>query len=183
MPYRNSKPHSALTYVLKGLIPYSRENLLLTYKPNKFFNELKRISDYRQSTLRNAYWRGKQRGLIDEDDYKIPKLTEKGLKKVKPFIVKKLGKKSKLVVIFDIPESDKLSRDKLRNLLKAWGFVQVQKSVWSSDLDFIEALSEVIDELSLRDCIEVYEALRLLPKWLHFIRGRAVFAEWRDISS
>lgn len=164
MAYRNRKPHSALAFVLKGLIPYSRENLLLAYKPNKFFNELERISDYRQSTLRNAYWRGKQRGLIDEDGYKNPKLTEEGLKKVKPFIVKKLGKKSKLMVIFDIPESDKLSRDKLRNLLKAWGFVQVQKSVWSSDLDFREALIEAIEKLSLSDYIEVYEALRLIPE-------------------
>lgn len=158
------RKQSALIYVLKSLIPYSNENLLLAYKPNKFFNELDGISVYKKSTLRNAYWRSKQQGYIKEDFDQIPKLTAEGLNKVKPFLAKKLGKKSKLIVIFDIPEATRLSRDKLRGLLLSWGFSQIQRSVWASDFDHQETLIKAINELNLSDCVEVYEGLRLIPK-------------------
>ena len=160
---RSMKKQSALTFILKGLIPYTRENLLLAYKPNKFFNELEKISKYNHNTLRKAYWRGKKQGFIEESEG-YTKLTKKGLKAIRPFIAKRLDNSSRLIVMFDIPESEATKRQGFRNLLKTWGFEQVQKSIWVTDMDYRDLLEEAISELGLGDCVEIHESLKIYPR-------------------
>lgn len=155
------KPRSALTCVLLALIPYSRQNLLLSFKPNHFFNELERASGYRQGSLRTAYKRGKNRGLIDISN--PSKLTKKGLREVQPFIAKKLTNAAKLMVIFDIPEKFASNRTYLRRQLKEWNFRQVQKSVWATDYDYADALVGVISELKLGKYVRLYECSEIFP--------------------
>lgn len=159
-----SKPskNSALIFILKGFIPYTEENMLLAFKPTKFFNELEKISKYRKSTLKHAYWRARKDGLVEVSG-KTAKLTDKGIALIKPFTAKKLSNKSRLMVIFDIPEDQGYRRQQFRNILKSWGFEQIQKSVWVTDVDYRGLLKEVIEELEITKFVEIYEGLRLHP--------------------
>lgn len=73
-------------------------------------------------------------GFIKIENKKL-KLTNKGifeLSKYKDVLVKKPKKwdKNWRVVIFDIPDKKKKSRDLIRLHLKQIGFLQMQKSVW-----------------------------------------------------
>ena len=160
---RRRKKNSALIFILKAFIPYSRENLMLSFSPNKFFNELDKTSDYQKSTLRHAYWQAKKQGFIAESNGLV-KLTAKGQREIRPFVAKQLGKNAKLMVIFDIPEERAVARRKLRDTLKLWDFSQIQKSVWMSDLDYSDLLKELTSELNITACVEIYAANRLYPK-------------------
>lgn len=157
------RERSPLIYVLVALIPYSRPNLLLAYKPSQFFRELEKISVYKQSALRKAYDRGVKRRLIDGKS-KIPVLTSLGKQKVAPFVATKLDKNASLMVIFDVPETRASARRSLRVLLRHWNFNQVQKSVWVSNYDFREVLVKAIEELDLAGCVEIHESSRLYPR-------------------
>lgn len=152
---------SALSFILLGLIPYSRQNLILSFSPTKFFNQLENTSGYKQPSLKAAYKRGQKRGLIVTTD-KNTRLTTQGLRQIQPFIAKKLSKQIALMVIFDIPEQNSSARTKFRRLLKHWQFEQVQKSVWSTEYDYREPLLEVIAELKLEECVQLYESARIL---------------------
>ena len=157
------RERSALIYVLVALIPYSKPNLLLAYKPNLFFRELEKISQYKIAILRNAYYRGINKGLINSE-VNGPRLTTLGRRRVAPFVASKLTGNASLMVIFDIPEARAADRRSLRTLLRQWRFQQVQKSVWVSSYDFRKFLVEVIEELKLDNHVEIHENARLFPK-------------------
>lgn len=156
-----AKKRSALTHILLALIPYSRQNLLLSFSPNRFFNELERNSGYSQPALKVAYKRAQQRGLIEKS--KVPKLSPKGFKEIKPFTASYLESGAQLMVIFDIPENRAADRQRFRAFLKSWQFKQVQKSVWTTELDHRESLVDAITELKLGRFVEIYECAKLYP--------------------
>lgn len=157
------KQQSALTHVLKALIPYTRENLALSFSPNKFFNDLEKSSGYNRNTLRNAYWRAEKRNYFKKVR-DTPELTDAGLDYIADYEPKYLGSGARLIIIFDIPETQRKARQQLRELIKSWGFVQIQKSVWSTELDYRELLVETVAELKLAGCVEIFEGVRLFPK-------------------
>lgn len=160
-----SEPRTATHFILRGLLlPFSRENLLLAYKPGKFFYELSKISGHREPTLRAAFNRAKQSGLIEIDDNALPRLTAKGKIKAAPFVSKKLTNKGQLLVIFDIPVIRGSTRRDFRQLLKNLGFKQVQQSVWVTSYDRRDSIIEAIAEYQLDGYVEFYEAARLYPK-------------------
>jgi len=161
MNYR-SKKHPALIFVLRGLMPYTQENMLLSFKPGLFFAELEKVSGYKQTALRATYYRAKQQGHIAQDI--VPVLTEKGMRKIRPYTARKLGNNARLIVLFDIPQHKAHVRDSLRRLLKNLGFEMVQRSIWITDIDYRDVLLEAIEKLDLKDCVEVHESLRLYPK-------------------
>ncbi|OVE78551.1 hypothetical protein BVY00_02505, partial [bacterium G20] len=99
----SSKPQSALIFVLKGLIPYSRQNMLLAFKPNAFFNELEKISRYKRWTIEKAFYEAQRKELIAKEA-NVMRLTRKGRRIIQPFVAKHLSNDAKLMVIFDIPE-------------------------------------------------------------------------------
>ena len=157
------RERSALVYVLLGLIPYSKPNLLLTFKPGLYFRELEKISRYKQAALRSAYWRAQQRGLIEQRQNLLV-LTAKGRRKVAPFAAEDLSGGGQLMVIFDIPEDLSPKRQKFRQVIKQWQFRKVQKSVWVTDKDYRQELVELIKELNLREYVQLYECSRQFPK-------------------
>jgi DNA-binding transcriptional regulator PaaX len=154
---------SALRTVLRALIPYTKENLQLSFSPNRFFNELEKKSGYAQGTLRNALTEGEKLGLIKREEQLI-QITRKGLEHVKPFVPTKLARKARLMIIFDIPESRSYDRKRLRKLLKEWNFAQVQRSVWISSYDYKNLLVNAVEELKLESCVEIFECARLYPR-------------------
>lgn len=154
------KQQSALVFVLKGLIPYSRENLLLSFKPSLFFNELEKISRYKKWTLEKAYYEARRNKLF-ENEVNIIRLTEAGQKIIRPYVAKRLKNEARLMVIFDIPEDMAVTRAKFRRILKLWNFSQVQKSVWITSYDHNASIKEVVAELGLEECVEQYECFPL----------------------
>lgn len=159
----SKRQHPALVYVLKALLPYSREGMLLAFKPNRFFNELERLSGYPNKTLRNAYQRGAKSGLIQANPRKAPRLTARGRDRLQPFIATKLPNGGKLMVIFDIPEAASATRRQFRLNLRRLEFKQVQQSVWITRYDQRKIVEQIVSELGLTDCVQLYEAARLFP--------------------
>lgn len=156
-------PKSALVYILKGLIPYTDANLKLAFSPNRFFNDLEKISQYKKSTFKTTMWRAENRGYIRrvKNSYQ---LTELGKNKIKPYTAKKLEKEARLMIIFDIPENKAHLRNQLRWLLRQWDFYQIQKSVWATAKDYKKDLITAIEQLGLEDWVELYESAKLFPK-------------------
>lgn len=154
--HSQTKQRSALIFVVKGLIPYSRENMLLAFKPNVFFNELEKISEYKRWTLEKAYYEARRQKLI-KSDANVIHLTEAGQKIIKPYIAQRLTKGVRLMVIFDIPEDIAVIRAKFRRILKQWNFMQVQKSVWITSYDHKNSIKEVVAELDLDNFVKLYE--------------------------
>jgi len=60
------------------------------------------------------------------------------------------------VIIFDIPESERLSRRQFRLLLRQSGFIKLQQSVWVSRRDVRQAVAEFIHRLKLSKWVNVY---------------------------
>lgn len=158
-----AKPKSALEFVLKGLIPYTHENLLLTFKPGQFFNELEKISRYKKRTLEAAARRAQERGLIEQNQKRQLQLTALGRRTALPYTAQRLPKNARLMVIFDIPEDRAIARQQFRRLLRKWQFEQVQKSVWESTYDHRKSIKLAIEELDLDGFIELHESLLLYP--------------------
>lgn len=164
-------PDSSLRYVLEALVPYTDANLKLSFSPNLFFNDLENIGrqrskykqkqSYKQSTMRQAYYRAKREKLIDCDEDGVPFLTEEGKQKIKPYRPTKLGKDACLLVTFDIPEKQRFLRDHFRRLLKEMEFKQIQRSVWKSEYDFREVLENEIKLHDMRNNVNVYEASKI----------------------
>ena len=155
------RERSALAYVLVALIPYSKPNLLLSFKPNLFFRELEKISRYKESTLKAAYRRAQEQEFVKRHE-NIVALTARGRRKVAPFTAEDL-EDGKLMVIFDIPEDQRSKRRQLRQILKEWQFVPVQKSVWLTGKDYKDELVELIKELRINQYVKLYECIRKFP--------------------
>lgn len=157
-----SRNKSALVFILKGLMPYSRENLLLSFSPNRFFNELERSSGYSRKTLSETVRRARQQGLIDQTKKGL-RLTVLGERTARPYVASKLPRGSQLMIIFDIPENRAGSRQQLRQLLRKWDFKQTQKSVWITEYDHRQSVEEAVEELGLGGNVELYECALLFP--------------------
>ncbi len=152
----NQQP--ATIYILKALVPYTKENLRLAYNPSAFFDELERSSGFSRRTLIQSFARAKKQNYISVDT--APALTLKGRQYVQPFIAQKLPN-GQLMVIFDIPEDFSEQRRQLRILLTRLGFSQVQRSVWVSPNDHVELIKETIRDLRLGDWVQMYESSRV----------------------
>src|SRR5436190_22049908 len=126
---QRTRQKSALILILKALLPYSRENLLLSFSPNRFFNELEKTSSYKRKSLEETFRRAQKRGLVKKSA-KTARLTNLGQQTVAPYVAKRFKNDGKMMIIFDIPETKSAERAQLRWLLHKWHFNQVQKSVW-----------------------------------------------------
>jgi len=153
------KEDSTIKYVLKALVPYTEANLKLSFHPNAFFDELDRISARKRSATRSAYYYSLRKKLIEFDDQGLPRLTEKGRRKIRTYKPKKLGKNAKILVIFDIPEKNRWKRDRLRSMLSGLEFERVQRSVWQSNLDTRKYIRTELQELGLEHNVKIYEAV------------------------
>lgn len=158
---RPIRQRSALGFVLRAMIPYSRENLLLGFRPSQFFNELEKISMYKRRALEEAARRAEERGFLERNKEKQLRLTELGMIHALPFTAQKL-KGGNLMVVFDISED--LSRDRFRKLLKNWQFRPIQKSVWTTNYDHRESIRNAVKILEIEDSVRVYECRSLYPR-------------------
>ncbi|MBI5733366.1 MAG: CRISPR-associated endonuclease Cas2 [Candidatus Kerfeldbacteria bacterium] len=66
------------------------------------------------------------------------------------------------VVIFDIPESENLSRRQFRLLLRQGGFIKLQQSVWISKNDTYQLIAGFIKKMKLEPWINIFRATDFL---------------------
>ncbi len=156
----NELPKSTLEYLLWSLVPYSEPNLKLAFKPNLFFNDLEKISQRKHQSLRNTYYKAIKQGLIGLDEARIPRLTQTGQLRLQRYRPKKL-KSAKLMVVFDIPESERNLRQRLRTVLREFKFEQIQKSVWVSQYDCLSYVEAELQHSQLDEYVVIYEAVQL----------------------
>lgn len=62
------------------------------------------------------------------------------------------------LVIFDIPESQRIVRDLLRFKLREWGFRKVQNSVWATKKNCTKVMRRFIAELGVSKWVLVVES-------------------------
>lgn len=121
------------------------------------------IPELKKASLAQAFRRLRENGLIEliSDQEITFKLTEKG--KDKALIASlKFGNEiwdgKWRLVIFDIPEKRRPARDLLRQKLKEWGFVRLQKSVWGSKKNCLKPLRNFIKQVGIEDWVMVLES-------------------------
>lgn len=157
----SNKYKSATHYVLSSLLPYTEANLKLVFLPRRFFSDIAKLEKYKEKQLRNAYYNCIKRGLVDIDENtEQPIITEKGMSKLEIY-KPSLLKNSHILVIFDIPESERFKRRQFRALLMQLRFNQIQKSVWSSKYDSRDYLLAEIKRLKLKGAIRIFESLEI----------------------
>lgn len=128
--------------------------------------------DVKKTALRSAVYRCLETGDIEkviEDGKPYFRVTSKGKKYlVRLFPIYKLsegGWDGKWrVVIFDIPELDRNSRDYLRQKLVSLGFGKLQRSVYISPLDVLADVKEYLKSAKLYGKAVVFEAKEVFTK-------------------
>ena len=156
-------PDSALKYILMALVPYTEANMQLSFSPNLFFNDLEKIDTrkhYSRKHWQNTYYRAKSANLIDTKKNQAPQLTGRGKALLDLYFPKKL-QNTQLMVIFDIPEKDASKRRALRRVLKKLHFLQIQRSVWTTEYDCRSYLQSEIAWLNLERYIHIYEVKKI----------------------
>lgn len=152
--------------ILKSFIPFTEENILLAYSPNRFFNKLEyldrlvEVTKANRQTVSSTISRAKRAGLIEVGSDGKPKTTWRG--KIKVVIKPKTKLRHTLIIIFDIPEARRKDRYLLRAYLKANYCEMVQKSVWQTRYDIYDELLEVIEDLKIVPYVSVFMADKLL---------------------
>lgn len=132
------------------------------YNPHKYIYGYPRKIN--KPLILQAIKRLQQKGLVDYIDLErlVFKLTDKGVDRA---IWARLQLEENKewdgvwrLVIFDIPEEQRLARDLLRFKLKEWGFIKIQKSVWATKKDCTDPMRKFIEELGISKWVLVIES-------------------------
>lgn len=149
-----------LEKILLSFIPYTEENLMLAYKPWKFFASLEREYSVSKNAISVATYRAKKYGYLKEVEDKHSEkqlfVTSKGKVKILGYIKKapKAWDGKWRLIFFDIPEKEKRKRNIFRSKLKELGFKQHQLSAWISPFDFSDEIDLLIAELEIEDYVK-----------------------------
>lgn len=139
-----------------------------SYRRGSIFDFL----DVKKSAFRRALYRSLETGEIEKvikDGKPCFKIAPAGKEKLaRYFPIYKLADAGWdgrwRVVIFDIPEIDKKSREYLRWKLISLGFGKLQKSVYISPLDVLADVKEYLKSLNLYGKVVVFEAREVFTK-------------------
>ncbi|MBI2036630.1 CRISPR-associated endonuclease Cas2 [Candidatus Microgenomates bacterium] len=117
----------------------------------------------KKSSLAKTIKRLREKGLIDfvSDNELIIKLTDPGKDKAlwaKMMMGDKKWDGKWRLIIWDIPEKRRQTRDLLRMKLKQLGFVRWQKSVWASKINCTNILREFVKKVGIGDWVMVLES-------------------------
>ena len=144
--------------------------------PNQYFRVLKEVKtewqNINERALNNAIKNLYKSKLIKEKENRDGSLTmiltDNGKKKAVTFNIDNLEiKKPKKwdrewrIIIFDIPEKKRESRDVLRNILKKLGFFELQKSVFVYPYPCQDEMDYVIEFFDLRLYVRIITATKL----------------------
>lgn len=121
------------------------------------------IPELKKSDLSLALKRLRENGLVEliDDKQLVFRLTDSGKDRVlweKMKISNKPWDGKWRIVIWDIPEKRRITRDVLRYKLKLLGFQRLQKSVWASKKDCTKILRNFIKQVGIEDWVMVIES-------------------------
>ena len=134
--------------------------------------ELKRKAKQRYHSL---IYKLKKDNLIKESakgDKKFFIITKKGKDKLsllikrnkkmlpKIFFQKEKGDKF-IIIAFDVPETERIKRDWLREVIKNLGFKMIQKSVWIGKIKIPKEFLNDLLKLKLVDFVEIFEISKI----------------------
>ncbi|MDI6591333.1 MAG: PaaX family transcriptional regulator C-terminal domain-containing protein [Patescibacteria group bacterium] len=103
--------------------------------------------------IRDAIYRGKQRGWIKEDFTLTKEGKERIFRLIPQFFPPKHWDGQWYLAVFDIPEKMRRKRDILRENLKKLGFGQLQQSIWISAVNYLGNVEEIIKFYQLQDFV------------------------------
>ena len=122
------------------------------------------IFPFKKQSINNTIHRLNKNGyVIKQDDYIL--LSPSGRKyvenkKVRFLIFDSPYKKESpknLIVMFDIPETQKAEREWFRWQLKKFNYVMIQKSVWVGPSPIPKDFLDYVKNLKLKDCIKTFK--------------------------
>jgi len=154
---------SIVEEILKELL-----NSRINYKgvPVNLFG-MPKFKNYSKRTLRSSIDRLAKKEMIQKElnGFVLTANGRKYLKKkedsLKSFLKpSEINSDKNLLVIFDVPNSQKAKREWFRWHLKKFGYVMIQKSVWVGPSPLPEDFLEYLKEINLKDCIITFK----LPK-------------------
>ena len=105
----------------------------------------------------NIYRLKKKRFIHSNNDDFI--ISDKGVAYYKnPYrqIKRSFDKKTRVILIFDIPESKRNVRNWIRNQIKFWDFEMIQKSVWVGHGPLPPEFSNRLKLLEVEKCVRVF---------------------------
>ncbi len=115
-------------------------------------------------TFNQIIFRLKKGGIISTSE-DILKITSEGkniyLNKP-PLLPKHLDKKLRMIIIFDIPEAKRKTRDWLRHQLRNWDFNLIQKSVWVGYGPLPKEFFEHCSIKGIIDCVKIFPVKKQL---------------------
>lgn len=65
------------------------------------------------------------------------------------------------IVVWDIPEKRRVTRDLLRYKLKQLGFSKLQKSIWITKKNCTKVLQDFINQVGIKDWVKVFESVEV----------------------
>jgi len=153
----------------RGISGVQRELLKVRGKREKlFFTELKEYLKEKEKLTKLLY-KLKKEGFISEDKKKNKLfLTEKGKLKLKILRRRKLFEENKnkedkkenkdvIVLIYDIPESERKKRNDLRIFLTLNGFSFIQRSVWIKQGKITEDFINYLKDINVFDYVQIFK--------------------------
>ncbi len=119
--------------------------------------ELEKIYEYRRiQYLKNKKWIKikKQEGkmLCELTDEGKSEMHRRAFTENRP----KLPRKTKCLVVYDFPENARRGRDSFRFFLRSCDFKMLQKSVWITDRDVVEAVQKFIRKTGISKWVCVF---------------------------
>lgn len=123
----------AVSEILKGPGRGMRRSLKKIEEAKGFWDYYDELKNLKESSARTTLWRLEKKGLVKKEQSKY-QLTFRGTKIVKNFQTKEIKEEiwdgRWRLIMFDIPEKKRESRDWLRYQLLTWDYKPLQKSVF-----------------------------------------------------
>ena len=123
-----------------------------------------RFNSYNKNSLKASFYRLSKNGYIEQtiDGWRLTLDGKRYMKReysdFKSFTSpSRLNAPKNLIVIFDIPYEKRAERDWLRNCLKKFGFIMIQRSVWVGPSPLPKEFLDYIKKINLKKCLKTFK--------------------------
>lgn len=150
------------------------------YQFSKWLHSLEYFHDMEERRIRLAVYRLEQAGLLKYEHNKVD-LTPKGYEVVQKYDFDKLKLKRPQqwdgiwrIIIWDIPEKKRSTRDVIRRKLRDLKFARIQRSTWITPLPCRDEIAFIKNKFKLNTELIYLES--------NYIEGEQSLCEWFKIS-
>ena len=126
---------------------------------NMLYELVKKKRILNRQVFNNSLHRLKKKGILDFDSKKDVTFDKNILRQKTLFAYIKdnpLGN-TKVMVLFDIPEKKRKTRNWLRLHLKLWDFEMLQQSVWLGKGPLPKEFTDRLDLLGIGKCVKIFK--------------------------